>query len=174
MAVTAFCVPTASRCQTQPQRNGEYSYDTEYLNSNSNFFYLPQPPIPFLLCPSSLHLLHPLTSLDSSLPPSLPKVVHQFSHLLHHYHVWHITCTVKQKLKVAPAANEPTRWVTHKELMQSAISTAVKKVVANGCRIPLVFSMVLSWPHSQAPLLVFWESGNVTVLCHILFIYLCR
>ena len=38
----------------------------------SNFFYLPQPPIPFLLCPSSLHLLHPLTSLDSSLPPSLP------------------------------------------------------------------------------------------------------
>ena len=65
-------------------------------------------------------------SLSSSL--SLTKVVHQFSHILHHYHVWHITCTVKQKLQVAPASNEPTRWVTHKELMQSAISTAVKKV----------------------------------------------
>ena len=148
------------------------THDTNYP------LYLPQPPmIPFppLSLPPSISCTFPsLTSLDSflppSLPPSLPKVVHQFSHLLHHYHVWHITCTVKQKLKVAPAANEPTRWVTHKELMQSAISTAVKKVVANGCRIPLVFSMVLSWPHFQAPLLVFWESGNVTVFCHILFI----
>ena len=84
--------------------------------------------------------------------------------------MWHITCTVKQKLKVAPASNEPTKWVTHKELMQSAISTAVKKVVANGCLGRNSYGHFYGpiWPHSQTPLLVVWESENVTVLCHIL------
>ena len=102
-----------------------------------SFFHQPPLILPYLksfLCPF-LRLLRSFFHQPPLIPPSLSsflsltKVVHQFSHILHHYHVWHITWTVKQTLKVTPASNEPTRWVTHKELMQSAISTAVKKVL---------------------------------------------
>ena len=115
------------------------------------------PFLPLSLPPSISYTLSSINlpwSLSVSNPPylssslSLTKVVHQFSHILHHYHVWHITCTVKQKLKVTPAGNEPTRWVTHKELMQSAISTAVKKVPIMTTRCLDWWSFMASFPGS--------------------------
>ena len=68
MAVTDFCVPTASRCQTQPQRNGEYSYDTEYLDYSFYLSFL------FFL-PPSISCTFPSINLPWSLPPSLPPSI---------------------------------------------------------------------------------------------------
>ena len=52
-----------------------------------------------------------------------PQVPHQFSHTLHHYHVWHIVTPSPPPLPTVP----PHKWVTGTQLLQSAISTAVRK-----------------------------------------------
>ena len=54
------------------------------------------------------------------------------------------------------SSNEPTRWVTHKELTQSAISTAVRKVD----------SWLVYFPKSEEGSLCMVPSGYKECCCH--------
>ena len=57
------------------------------------------------------------------------QVSHQFSHTLHHYHVWHILTSSPPPHLASP----PHKWVTVSQLLQSAISTAIRKVSYKLC-----------------------------------------
>lgn len=54
------------------------------------------------------------------------QITHLFSHIKHHYHVWHIT----QKLPsgLLPGNTGCIKWVSCSELKEAAVPTAVRKV----------------------------------------------
>ena len=54
----------------------------------------------------------------------LGAVTHVFTHTHHHYHTWHVTVGERD----GGRRDGEGRWVGEKELMDSSISTGVKKV----------------------------------------------